>query len=238
MQCMLASSSLCPVLLLLVHFCCLCCACLFFDARARAATASPRFRLYIFLRRSLAVSRLPDVLALLLLLVLALVIPIMADAPAPAVPRQQRRKEARAQVQDDNRRVRKRIDDLEARLETMEGRQRGHDLRLQYLEAPLKLVLKKFKAPVEFWASKDAGFQAAKSAFSAAFMQEVARGGRSNDPDICWKKRNQLLRSWILRLLSASSVLVALLRIAMGQLSPMLSFVCILVIRVLGWGIF
>ena len=101
----------------------------------------------------------------------------MADAPAPAVPRQQRRKEARAQVQDDNRRVRQRLDDLEARLETLEGRQRGHDLRLQYLEAPLKLVLKKFRAPVEFWASKDAGFQAAKSAFSAAFMQELREAG-------------------------------------------------------------
>ena len=152
--------------------------CLFvFSARARAATASPRFRPYIFLRRSLAVSRPPAILALLLSPGLALVIPNMADAPAPAAPRQQRRKEARAQAQDDNRRVRQRIDDLEARLETLEGRQRGHDLRLQYLEAPLKLVLKKFRAPVEFWASKDAGFHAAKSAFSAAFMQELREVG-------------------------------------------------------------
>ena len=101
----------------------------------------------------------------------------MADAPAPAQPRQQRRKEARAQAQDDNRRVRQRMDALEARLETLEGRQRGHDLRLQYLEAPLKLVLKKFRATVEFWASKDAGFQAAKSAFCAAFMQELREAG-------------------------------------------------------------
>ena len=108
---------------------------------------------------------------------LALVVPNMADAPAPANPRQQRRKEARAQAQDDNRRVRQRIDDLEARLETLEGRQRGHDLRLQYLEAPLKLVLKKFRAPVEFWASKDAGLQVAKSAFSAAFMHELREAG-------------------------------------------------------------
>ena len=62
-------------------------------------------------------------------------------------------------------------------MEALEGRSRGHDLRLQYLEAPLKLVLKKFKAPVEFWASKDVGSQAAKSAFSAAFMQELREAG-------------------------------------------------------------
>ena len=84
---------------------------------------------------------------------------IMADA-APAVPRQQkRRREARAQVDEDVRRVCQRMDDTDVRLDTLEGRLRGHNLRLQYLEAPLKLVLKKFKAPVEFWAAKDNGFQ-------------------------------------------------------------------------------
>ena len=89
-------------------------------------------------------------------------LPVLASCPsslwlklAPAVPRQQRRKEARAQATDDVRRVRQRMDDTDVRLENLEGRLRGHDLRLQYLEAPLKLVLKKFKAPVEFWAAKD-----------------------------------------------------------------------------------
>ena len=101
---------------------------------------------------------------------------IMADA-APAVPRQQRRKEAKAQADQDVRRVRQRMDDTDVRLDNLEGRLRGHDLRLQYLEAPLKLVLKKFKAPVEFWAAKDNGFQAAKSAFSAAFLQELRESG-------------------------------------------------------------
>ena len=124
----------------------------------------------------------------------------MADAPAPAQPRQQRRKEARAQAQDDNRRVRQRMDALEARLESMEGRQRGHDLRLQYLEAPLKLVLKKFRATVEFWASKDAGFQAAKSAFCAAFMQELREAGGPTISNTCSKKQSLSLLSWIPRL--------------------------------------
>ena len=68
----------------------------------------------------------------------------MADA-AQAAPRHQRRKEARAQADEDVRRVRQRMDDADVRLDTLEGRLRGHDLRLQYLEAPLKLVLKKFK---------------------------------------------------------------------------------------------
>ena len=101
---------------------------------------------------------------------------LMADA-AQAAPRHQRRKEARAQADEDVRRVRQRMDDADVRLDTLEGRLRGHDLRLQYLEAPLKLVLKKFKAPVEFWAAKDNGFQAAKSAFSAAFIQELRDAG-------------------------------------------------------------
>ena len=91
-----------------------------------------------FLRRRLADSRSPIVPTLLPLL--ASVFLPMADAAAPAVPRQQRRKEARAQAQDDSRRVRQRLEDLESRLETLEGRSRGHGLRLQYLEAPLKLV--------------------------------------------------------------------------------------------------
>ena len=101
---------------------------------------------------------------------------IMAEA-VPAVPRQQRRKEARAQASDDVRQVCQRMDDTDVRLDNLEGRLRGHDLRLQYLEAPLKLVLKKLKAPVEFWAAKDNRFQAAKSAFSAAFLQELRESG-------------------------------------------------------------
>ena len=100
----------------------------------------------------------------------------MADA-APAVPRQQRRKEARAQADADVRRVRQRLDETDVRLDNLEGRLRGHDPRLQYLEAPLKLALKNFKAPVDFWAAKDNGFQAAKSAFSAVFLQELRESG-------------------------------------------------------------
>ena len=127
---------------LYVGFVCVC-VCLFFGARARAAMATLRPKLYVFLRRSLADSSPPPRARSFAPLWNLLPFP-MADAAAPAVPRQQRRKEARAQTQDDSRRVRQRLEDLESRLETLEGRSRGHDLRLQYLEAPLKLVLKKF----------------------------------------------------------------------------------------------
>ena len=65
---------------------------------------------------------------------------------APAAPRQQHRKEAKAQVHEDVRRVRQRFEEAEIRLEALEGWHRCHDLRLQYLEVPLKFVLKKFKA--------------------------------------------------------------------------------------------
>ena len=172
---MLASSFLCPVLLLLVQCCCVVLPC--FLVHVHAQRRRP-LGIGLHLPASQLCCLKPplraDPSAPLVSFSLFL---IMADAPAPAAPRQQRRKEARAQAQDDSRRVRQRLDDLESRLEALEGRSRGHDLRLQYLEAPLKLVLKKFKAPVEFWASKDAGLQAAKSAFSAAFMQELREVG-------------------------------------------------------------
>ena len=160
----------------------------------------------------------------------------MAEA-APAVPRQQRRKEARAQANDDVRRVRQRMDDTEVRLENLEGRLRGHDLRLQYLEAPLKLVLKKFKAPIEFWAAKDTGFQAAKSAFSAALLQELREAGGPQS-NTCWTKLNQSLLSWILTSSSVSSARVVLRKIVMDLSFLTLFSGCVLVIKAISWDIF
>ena len=55
----------------------------------------------------------------------------MPEAAAPAAPRQQHRKEAKAQVHDDVRRARQRLEETETRLETLKGRFRGHNLRLQ-----------------------------------------------------------------------------------------------------------
>ena len=59
----------------------------------------------------------------------------------------------------------------------VEGRIRGHDLRLQYLEAPLKVVLRKFTSCLEFWRARDEQFRAAKSAFAAAFVAELREHG-------------------------------------------------------------
>ena len=175
MHALLASSSLCPVLLLLV---------LMFVAVVLVFVS---MHVHAWRRRTLGLSLLSSYDAALVTQALRpayclpsvpppLLFVIMADA-AQAAPRHQRRKEARAQTDEDVRRVRQRMDDADVRLDTLEGRLRGHDLRLQYLEAPLKLVLKKLKAPVEFWAAKDNGFQAAKSAFSAAFIQELRDAG-------------------------------------------------------------
>ena len=175
MQVLPASSSLCPVLLLLVRM------------LVVVVLVFVLMHVHAWRRRFLGLSLLSSYDAALVTQALrpAYCLPsvptppffvLMADA-AQAAPRHQRRKEARAQTDEDVRRVRQRMDDADVRLDTLEGRLRGHDLRLQYLEAPLKLVLKKFKAPVEFWAAKDNGFQAAKSAFSAAFIQELRDAG-------------------------------------------------------------
>ena len=173
MQSMLASSLFlsCPLASGLCFFAFVCSVMMHVHAwRLRPLGLGP----YVFLRRSLADSIAPPVPALFALSLVLLLFP-MADAAVPAAPCQQRRKEARAQAQDDSRRVRQRLDEMETRIENLEGRFRGHDLRLQYLEAPLKL--RKFKARVEFWAAKDNGFQAPRSAFSAALLQELRKAG-------------------------------------------------------------
>ena len=154
------------------------CVCLFSGARARVATATLRPKLYVFLRRSLADSRPPLRVRSLAPFWHLSSLP-MAEAAAPAAPRQQRRKEARAQAQDDSCRVRQRLEDLELRLETLEGRSRGHDLRLQYLEAPLTLVLKKFKAPV---GGKGYRLPGCKVCILASFPAGVARIWWGHDP--------------------------------------------------------
>ena len=96
----------------------------------------------------------------------------MADAAQP--PRRgERRAAARAHNEEEGRRVRQRLDDVEVRLDGMQSRIDMHEMRLGFVEAHIKVVLRGFDAVPEFFRSRDGDFRLAKSAFIAAFMAEL-----------------------------------------------------------------
>ena len=105
----------------------------------------------------------------------------MADAAQP--PRRgERRAAARAHNEEEGRRVRQRLDDVEVRLDGMQTRIDQHEMRLGFVEAHIKVVLRGFDAVPEFFRARDGDFRLAKSAFIAAFMAEVKEntGAKAN----------------------------------------------------------
>ena len=69
--------------------------------------------------------------------------------------------------------VRQRIDDIETRLDATAARVDQHELRLGYMEACLKIVLRGFTCVQEFLRNKDTDYKLAKGAFIAAFFAEL-----------------------------------------------------------------
>ena len=63
--------------------------------------------------------------------------------------RGERRAAARAQNEEEGRRVRQRLDDVEVRMDGMQSRIDQHEMRLGYLEAHIKVVLRGFDAVPE-----------------------------------------------------------------------------------------
>ena len=75
--------------------------------------------------------------------------------PMAEVPAVRRRRGARAggeggEEPEHGRRVRARVDDAETRLDTMEAQLLRHETRLQFTEAPLRVVLRGFSCVTEF----------------------------------------------------------------------------------------
>ena len=96
----------------------------------------------------------------------------MAEA-AQQPRRGERRAAARAHNEEEGRRVRQRLDDVEVRLDGMQSRLDLHEMRLGFVEAHIKVVLRGFDAVPEFFRARDGDFRLAKSAFIAAFMAEL-----------------------------------------------------------------
>ena len=87
--------------------------------------------------------------------------------------RGERRAAVRAQNEEEGRRTRQRLDDVEVRLDGMQSRLDQHDMRLGFLEAHIKVVIRGFDAVPEFLRARDNDFRLAKSAFIAAFIAEL-----------------------------------------------------------------
>ena len=77
----------------------------------------------------------------------------------------------RADTVEQFRNVRQRIDDIETRLDATAARVDQHELRLGYMEACLKIVLRGFTCVQEFLRNKDTDYKLAKGAFIAAFLR-------------------------------------------------------------------
>ena len=98
----------------------------------------------------------------------------MAEVPAV-----RRRRGARAggeggEELEDGRRVRARVDDAETRLDTMEAQLLRHETRLQFTEAPLRVVLRGFSCVTEFLRTlRSHDLRAAKTAFIPTFIDEL-----------------------------------------------------------------
>ena len=98
----------------------------------------------------------------------------MAEAPAV-----RRRRGARVggeggEEPEQGRRVRARVDDAETRLDTMEAQLLRHETRLQFTEAPLRVVLRGFSCVTEFLRTlRSHDLRAAKTAFIPTFIDEL-----------------------------------------------------------------
>ena len=86
---------------------------------------------------------------------------------------QAKRAARRAETADQLRNVRMRLDDVETRLGATAARVEHHELRLGYLEASLKIVLRDLNCVQEFLRNKDTDYKLAKGAFIAAFFAEL-----------------------------------------------------------------
>ena len=85
-----------------------------------------------------------------------------------------RRRVARAEDPEQGRNVRARMDEAETRLDTVESTLGRHETRLQYVEAPLRVVLRGFDAVQEFLRVLRANdMKSAKTAFIPSLCDEL-----------------------------------------------------------------
>ena len=89
-----------------------------------------------------------------------------------------RRRRGRGEEGEQHRAVRARVDDAETRLDSLEAALQRHKTRIQFVEAPFRLVLRGFKCVPEFLRLlRSNDLRAAKTAFIPKSCGRAQRAG-------------------------------------------------------------
>ena len=120
---------------------------------------------------------------------------LMADAPAV------RRRRVRGEDGEQHRAVRARVDDAETRLDSLEAALQRHETRIQFVEAPFRLVLRGFWCVPEFLRLlRPNDLRAAKTAFIPSFVDELKEQSGPEVAHLIEESENLLVdrQGWVL----------------------------------------
>ena len=126
---------------------------------------------------------------------LSLLVLAMAEVPAA------RRRRARGEEGEQHRAVRARVDEAETRLDSLEAALQRHETRLQFSEAPFRVVLRGFKCVAEFLRLlRSHDLRAAKTAFIPSFVDELKEQSRPEVTHLIEEAENLLVgrQGWVL----------------------------------------
>ena len=111
-----------------------------------------------------------------------------------------RRRSARGEGGEQHRAVRARVDEAETRLDSLEAALQRHETRLQFTEAPLRVVLRGFKCVAEFFRLlRSHDLRAAKMVFIPRFVDELKEQSGPEVAHLIEEAENLLVdrQSWV-----------------------------------------
>ena len=120
---------------------------------------------------------------------------LMAEAPVA------RRRRGRGEDGEQHRAVRARVDDAETRLDSLEAALQRHETRIQFVEAPCRLVLRGFRCVPEFLRLlRSNDLRAAKTAFIPSFVDELKEQSGPEVAHLIEESENLLVdrQGWVL----------------------------------------
>ena len=120
---------------------------------------------------------------------------LMAEAPAVC------RRRGRGEDGEQHRAVRARVDDAETRLDSLEATLQRHETRIQFVEAPFRLVLRGFRCVPEFLCLlRSNDLRAAKTAFIPSFVDELKEQSGPEVAHLIEEAENLLVdrQGWVL----------------------------------------
>ena len=125
----------------------------------------------------------------------------MAEVPAARRHRAARAGGEGGKEAERGRRVRARVDDTETRLDTLEAQLQRHERRLQFTEAPLRVVLRGFSCVTEFFrVLRSNDLRSAKTSFIPTFIDELKEKSGPEVTHLIEEAENLLIdrQGWVL----------------------------------------